>query len=945
MYNPSTWTASSAAWTFSQFSISSGGNIHKTGYFTETGTYSVTVLARSSVTATLTASIGASLNSVSIAPTGYAAGFASYALSVTVASPGNLVVQLAASDGTIDVDQICLSPSSGSCFMVIDPDFRDQYSWSPIGSAVWAAADSPAAGVWIVGSGYINQSIPNSLLENGGSYSVTVRAKADAGTTLNISVDNTQMGVISITSGADYNYFSGVFSVTTAPSGGNHLFGVGRATAEGSLLLDYICIYQAAPTLYGAGPCGMTSAMVAESHRFIYNSDFSLGLHTPMIAVATGFPLAVTVVGTDNKYLPSSWSYVSEGGLYRTREGGNALGIVPLPIHPGVWQSLRASPGGGYNVLLRMRRTYANANLIVGDRSTALTPIGEWTDFGFYMTGGNTVSIKSNCIDLVSGEATWCVGGIENRADVVDVDDVYVVPGPELACGTVITTPFTPLGDCINPDSTFSSGAGTWEAGNGARILVNEADIPPGGYIRQYVPVTTDTSTWQQIVDSLAVGGNYTITIAARTQDTANSLLVAIGAYTPGEVDLDTIDFDSTSMVTTWSGNFTVSSDMVVGSGIPIQITAKDGGTLIVLMVCIRSESTITPPVGACLGSWSASGGGAALGVTINPPDYVLDQVALVGGRSYIMTAAGTRTGAGNLTIAYFSLGIAQYSMDVAADATFNVSQGFVAPSVSSGELRVTTGADVEYSSLCLQENNGLPVVNPPGPLPYPECRTENGLPVQPVPNAGFFMLDQYSVTNEYSDTATTPAAYMAELSYNYAIYPLVCTTISIANWQYAAYQSLLALLKQWFGPGSWLEKWLSDILDAIRAIQIPGGGGGGGSTFWDLLLMLLKMLLALLLKILGIVGLLFSKLIEGARTINQEVRSDSAAMYAIDCEGDGQYMCFGLAALMAGENAFGDWLNIIANIVVAMLTVSLVMWVIGQVRDMFEPGSGGGAD
>jgi hypothetical protein len=933
---PTTWTGSGgASWTGSIWTLPVGGSVAQSGMFTQTGIYSITVLARAYDTvATLSAGIGASSSSTSVS-TG---AFSTYYLTATVDTAGMLSVFASASGGQIQVDQICVSPSQSGCMMVIDPDFRVQSSWIPFGSVAWTDFEGGHAGVWVSGAQFsLNQNIPEPMMTSGGNYSVTLLAKAGSGTTLIISVDSTPSGYITITPSADYAYFSGVFSVTTSPSGENHNFSVGRLTADGSLALDYLCIYPG-NILYGAGPCGMTPAMVAESHRFIYNSDFADGLHLPWPNLSIAFPLGIGVMGSDVVFMPASWNYGTYAGLYRTQSGGNAVGLLPQPLHAGFFQEFHTSMSGGYNVFLRMKRNYANANLIVGDQSTALTPKGEWTDFGFYQSSGSMVRIQANCIDLNSGSPNWCVEG-DNTSGVISVDDVYVVPGPEMACGTMITTPFTPLGGCINPDRTFEAGAGTWEVGNGARIMASEADIPSGGYIRQYVPISTDSSTWQQLVDSLAVGGNYTITIAARAQDTSNSLLVAVGAYTPGEIDLDTSDFSSSSMVTEWSGNFTMASNMVVGSGMPLQITAKDGGTLIVFMVCIRSESS-TPPVGECLGSWSASDGDA-LSRTISPPAYVFNSSLLAGGQSYNLTATGTRPGAGKITISFVNLGIVQFSVDVTTDTDFNVTQAFVAPQMEEGRVRIDADGDVVYTSLCLQENNGLPVIAPPGPLPYPECVTESGLPIHPAPNAGFFMLGQYSVTNEYSDTATTPAAYMAELTYNYAIYPLVCTTISIANWQYAAYQSLLALLKQWFGPGSWLEKWLSDILDAIRAIQIPPSDGGGGSTLWDILLWILKMLLALLLKILGIVGMLFSKLLEGAKSINNEVRSDSAVMYPIDCTGDGQWMCFGFAALLAANSSFGDWLNIIALIVNAMLTVSLTLWVLNQVRAMFEPGSG----
>ncbi len=940
VYN--SWTPYLAGWTYSVFDIPPVGNIHKTGSFTQTGTYSVTVWARSNTTtATLTVNLGASYGTISVTRSLI---FSQYTTQISVTVGGDLNVQLTVppdSADNVQVDRICLSvatPSALSCSIIQDPDFHIQDSWAGFGSAIWSSAEGGAIGVWVVGVGSVVQPIPDTVMSTGGTYSITVIAKADADTTVSVWVDNatTPAGYVTITASSNYEHFTGEFTVDGSPNGGAHQFAVGRTAASGSLILDYVCVYVMALN-FPSGPCGMTPAMVQESLRYIRNSDFSDGLHFPWPNIIIGFPLGLSVPGFDDGFAPSNWYYGGiTGGVYRVREGGGAIGIVPIPMHSGIRQEFHSTLNGGYNVFMRAKRNYANANLIIGNANKSTMPVGAWADVGFYFVGGTGIPIQTNCIDLNSGSPAFCVDGVDNHVNVVDVDDVYVVPGPAIECGVVITQPITPPGDCLNPNSSFTLGAASWTATGGAQVLLNEAHLPANSSIFQYVPEVSG-GNWGQLNAGIIVGHPYSISIGARVQSTANSLRVTIGEGATPLDPLDTFEFNSTDMAQVWEGSFTPEAAQVSGSGIGLRVTAKDGGTIIVYFVCIRNNGNAPLPPSGCLGTWHASSGGPALGSSISASSYVYNGYELIAGTSYTWRAGGAfdTADSGRLTVVYVKNSVQQYSgTPVVATETggaFNVSQTFIAPGTfgEGGELRLIADTAVTYSDLCLTESGNAPPITPPGPLPYPECRNENGVQIMPEPQSGFFMMPKYDVTNAYTGTADTPAAYMAELAYNYAIYPLVCTQISIANWQYMAYKFWISLWAT-FPPILWW--YLDQILDAIKAFQFPN---------LDWIWTIIKMIIWILVKIMVAIGSLVSDLFEGLRSIVVETKSYSGLAFPIDCEGENQWMCFGLAGLLAAENEFGNWLTIVANIVVAILTIHLAFWVIGQMRAMFQPGAG----
>lgn len=255
-----------------------------------------------------------------------------------------------------------------------------------------------------------------------------------------------------------------------------------------------------------------------------------------------------------------------------------------------------------------------------------------------------------------------------------------------------------------------------------------------------------------------------------------------------------------------------------------------------------------------------------------------------------------------------------------------------------NGALQIVNDdALLEYTNLCLRASSG-PSPNPhppndPGTLPMPECGSVNS----PFTNtASFYKLAPYAISEEYSGTAPV---IIAGLTYNYAIYPLVCTTISIANWQYNAYTA-------------WIDKFnsfadrltvkldriialLEAILAAIPDMIVPPTCG-----ILDVILWLLKIFLDLFLKFMVLFAQGIKMVIDIFKEMMLEIRGDSAVQYPFSCSGDGFWLCFALAGILSVQNQVGDWLNIIALIVCSMLTVSLVFWTVNQIRAMLQPGS-----
>jgi len=272
------------------------------------------------------------------------------------------------------------------------------------------------------------------------------------------------------------------------------------------------------------------------------------------------------------------------------------------------------------------------------------------------------------------------------------------------------------------------------------------------------------------------------------------------------------------------------------------------------------------------------------------------------------------------------------------SEPEFATSFSFVVPpgGYYNGELRLNNDDEVTYDNLCLRQASGQPPnppPNDPGTLPIPECGTVGN-------TASFYQLAPYSITEEYSGTAPV---ILAGLTYNYAIYPLVCTTISIANWFYNA---LSVFAEKVFGfilfaslALARIIALLEAILDKIPSTTIPLCG------ILDFIFWLIKIFVELFLQFFVLFAQVIKLIIDIFKDMMFEVRGDSAVQYPFTCSGQGYWMCFALAGILSVQNQVGDWFNIIALIVCSMLTVSLVFWTVNQIRAMMQPGAGGDSD
>jgi hypothetical protein len=941
------WTTSGAFWYYSFYDISSGGSVRKNASFAEygIGPYTVTVNARAPAEATLLVSAGGAAIPITISA---GSTLSLYTGTVNVASLTPEVI-LQASGGMITVDRVCFySGAFGALTGCINFDyhFMSPTSWTGGGGAEWMMNDPSSgtpSGIWRMEyGGYIAQSL---ALTGSGTYSVTARIKQlEAGPTtdLGILINGNEVGSLS--------YSSDSWSIVTTTLQLDPIYGELKLVPTGGTLIDLFCIE--AGGIMGLGyPCGITAADVARSSLYISDSELELGVQFDIpggtIGVP-GIPLNFNVGGFP-AYLLSHWQSFNASawwmslvgadvdGAYRVHNGGPALGLIPRAF-VSTKQNLATNISGDYNVVMRLKPKYENAKMYVNGEAAPNGTYQSWSDAAVYVSG-DAVEFTSDCGSILAG-CTPQNGTI----DVVEIDDVYVVPGPEITCGT--TTPLTTTpGNCINPNPDFVLGSEDWELTGGAYIdsVYGWAILPGGSFIEQQVPTG---GAWDQAATGINLGYSYVIAVGAHLEhsNAPGQFTVMVGASQPGQLSFNHELIDVTSIEST--DMFTVTSDMLNGESLDIRIANEAGGTVMLDYVCIRYNGGpgILPPNGQCLGSWTTSDGSAnAVGAEVPSNNYVKDVQASMGGGYALDLAGATDDEAGSsFTLEYCNAtsGICDPIGTIPLDQNFSESFPFVVPSGGyfGGEMRLNNDDAVTYTNLCLRQSQNGPGGDTPSPpaLPFPECGSVNN-------TASFYMMGPYSVTGEFTGTEYT-AAYLSELMYNYSIYPLVCTTVSIGNWQYRAYAEFKALFNQYVAM---MTAKLDYIIQILLAILDKIGTGGGDDTPWwldllNLLLLLLKMFLEILFKILVLIFQFLEKTIGVFGTLSDEVHGESGLMYPLSCGNGGEWMCFILGGIAELDWRLGDWLNIVSLIVVSMLTVSLVFWLVNQVRDMLQPGSGG---
>lgn len=938
-----TWDRSNAAWYWSYYHISPAGGIWKTGAFSSTGDYQVTVWAQTTETGTLTVRAGGESVEITIVPT---MTFAWYTATVPVASLTPEIRVSAAAENPADIvlDRLCINLGGMlGCGVVSDYHFATSYSWSN-SAGTWTAHQ------WQVPySGWIAQTIN---ITTSGQYSVTMRARgpgADPGVTSDVGliVDGITTGEITGIPGAsDWENYA----TTLLLDVGSHEFKLGPT---GLVDIDSVCVIPTITTTLGT--CNITAADMAVSANYIRNSTFADGFYfgIPNVGFAAG-PLN-TQFGGDTAFdtdwwLPSftalNWFHTLVGtaadGMLRDHDGGRAVGLVPLPLSNGTYQNFISPVPQSFNVVVRMKRRYTNARLYInGTDSGSGNPVGTWADAAAYFDATtNKVELQSDC-----GGAVCSGPDGDPQMSVVDIDDVYIVPGPQLTCGAMAPIT-TPLGSCINLNADFELGPEDWSMVGGSSIYDGWARLPGGSYIEQDVPAASTTNpVWNQTANYINAGYRYAINVKAHLehQNEPGQFTTIAGASSPGQ---QSFNHQVTGPSLDASDEFTATADMI-GSGdnpsVKIRIVNESGGTVAIDSVCVTYQGSgpLAPlPVGPCLGTWETSSGDDAIGVEIPGNDYVgNDQAAMYG--SYVLDVSGTAGQDTNtLRVSYNNLSNGMIDSAGIIDVVGYAWTGqlvFVVPPGGwyNGQLQIVNDNTLTYDNICLRASSTGPTPtqpHPPESMPYPECGSINS---PYTTTAGFYMMSPYSITSEY--TGTVPA-YVAELTYNYAIYPLVCTTVSIANWQWRAVNDWMVTWNAFANPVlSKLDRiiaLLEEILDKISAPQPPTCG------LLDLMVWLFRAIFTIFLKILLLLMQMIELFIKIFKEMMLEVRGESSVMYPFSCAGDGQWMCFALAGVMSLDQHVGDWLNIIALLVCSMLTVSLVFWLIGQIRGMLQPGT-----
>jgi len=861
----------------------------------------------------------------------------------------------------------CSGTEVAACGVVQDYHFVSPSSW--VGTGVtWMAHNWTRGGLTY---GDLQQSVSISL---SGYYSVVISAKSTLGDVIRFMDNGAEVGFIVI---PDQTSNWTTFSTSVPLVAGSKMFRVIIDGSVGMTTIDSICVTPHT-SASGYGPCGITAADMANSNQYVQDPGFNVGLSMPYVfpsGFSVGFPIAVSAeLDTDTSYrlLTGDWDFFDisdillgvfppHHGMLRFRSGANnpALGIVPAPLHGGI--RTRQMPAGPFNLVYRMNRKYINARLLVnGDDQCSDGGYGTWIQNSNYFPSASQINISTDC-NL--GE---CQAPAQNdsKLAVVDIDDVYVVPGPEIPnceCVGGTLAPPAPVitGTCINANPQFLD-TSSWRTVGGASILTGGtggwARLPGGSFIEQDIPVANAGTTWGNLQTSLVVGMTYVIQTAAHLESAtqAGQYSVIMGASSPGQVtanhqivppeQLSSVNADSVTIVAEMAGD----GDNPTAR---LRVANEAGGTVLMDTVCVQSTGvsgpiTVTPPTGPCLGTWTLSSGGTAIGAPIAGNDYVEDaQQSMYG--SYVLDVSGEQVQDVNtLRVSYNNNGTGNYDnvgVFNVVGYSFEGQIAFVVPpgGYYNGALQIVNDEDLlEYTNICLRQASGPPPnppPNDPGSLPIPECGSVNA----PFTNTtGFYQMAPYAISEEYSGTAPV---IIAGLTYNYAIYPLVCTTISIANWQYNAYTAwirkfdLFMLAFSVYMTG--IIHLLQEILDKIPSTAIPLCG------ILDFILWLIRLFVELFLKfmILWIQGI--SLIIDIFKNMMFDVRGEAAVQYPFSCSGDGYWLCFALAGILSVQNQVGDWFNIIALIICAMLTVSLVFWTVNQIRAMMQPGAGGDSD
>lgn len=327
----------------------------------------------------------------------------------------------------------------------------------------------------------------------------------------------------------------------------------------------------------------------------------------------------------------------------------------------------------------------------------------------------------------------------------------------------------------------------------------------------------------------------------------------------------------------------------------------------------------------------------------------------------YRLIVYGTSESGSTLYVSYLNTttGITVPMAYQSVGSTFRAEMFLLTPSNGyiGGALVLRPSSTVTITYICL-EGNVIPQPTPVGPpivIPIPECESVN-----------FYMRPPYTETTQilsgtlYSDVNW--AEFLAMQTYNYAIYPLECTTISIANWQVEAYNALMDFLRSTTpappspepqtceeqcgtGPFSIICRIACNVniqTDGLLSllIQIINWMSRLFTLLIGVIFTAIFALAQIVLGIImGLIGVVFNLLSAFSASITN---SQPTAYTQISCADDMEAFCVGLGIVIAVDQYGGQFLQPIVYMGLAVLNILLIVYVINRIRGMLSPGEGG---
>jgi hypothetical protein len=890
-------------------------------------------------------------------------------------------------------------PNGPSSCYVSDPNFSSPSSWTP--SATGATYSS---GQWnLAPGGTIQQDVYLSV----GIYTPTIAARTTSGSAiLNFGVYLTSTTPITISS-SSWSYYYSSINVSVATTYTVRL--EADPDNASNIVIDSVCF---APSLAPGLPsdwanCGLTQSDLNTNVFQNPSLDSGWGYYWPPGGIELWFPTSWTVGTLDVKRSPGySFSTASVGLLKQVDAGDRSIS-----------QQL-SSPLSRFNLVMMVKRLKSDSQLRVDYNNGAWwnplaitqatisnTTLNEWQPVGVWFD----LPQAQNWRIYLRGVCPSC----SNWDDGYVVDEIYAIPGTSaVVCASSPPAPNpqpVPSSGCINGNAHMAGPDGTYQMTYGA--AVDGAGYPwvwnwhgrmgtltPWEHVARLFQTTGYDAYVHQYMPAAYgdVSREYSGVLADRQYDVFGSVIgyqapsdsgpiqpstatVSIGNISGSTFSFD-VTIDSNQPSTTFWQTFTATQGMFAGpcsegdSGgcnISFDINNRGGTSALIDLACVRPFSATIiiptdPPTGtACLGSWDRSEGGDGLGY-VEVGTYLYSDQTLNG--DYRLWITGEADGSGVLRVMYLNtstgITVALGAMNVGAGNN-TVNTTFVTPPSGyyGGQVIVEPSVGITITSACLQSSAIPPVeppVTPPIVIPMPTCGSVNFGASSPwITNTiGFYGRPPYTETAIMSGTLYSDvnwAEYMAMQTYNYAIYPLVCTTISVANWQVEAYNALMAFLAK-----------------NIGTIQ-PPGGNSCGTGLWAVLCELIKvignsinqligllqslidliklilqliaslvgLIMTLLGRLLGLIWIILNSAIGLLGSLVSFARGTDRSAYPIDCAGDAEAICFGLAAIVKLDEIAGNWLTIITTLTVSVLTIYLGMYIVNQVRSMMQPGSG----